>query len=200
MIKFDLKVMFLIVFLLGISSTAIAQNTDELSIVRVDSTWGKEIIEFPIDWASKLTIEGYEELRFAPNWADKTSEEFWTLVMSWNVKTETELPLYELQFNFTHYFDGLMKPNHWANEFPEPKVEFFEPETTENGFIFKGKMFFFDGFHTGKLTPVYILGQQEHCDTTRKSIIIFKISSKAYTERVWEKLNSINIKEDLCNF
>ncbi len=35
--------MFLIVFLLGISSTAIAQNTDELSIVRVDSTWEKRL-------------------------------------------------------------------------------------------------------------------------------------------------------------
>lgn len=178
---------------------AVAQNTDDLTIVKADSIWGKEIIEFPIEWAPKLALEGFEELRFAPNWSNKEHDNFWSLVMSWNIKADTQLSLNELELNFEYYFDGLMKPNHWAKEFPEPDAEFFASEETENGMIFKGKMTFFDGFYTGKLITVYILGQQIHCETVAKSIIIFKISSKEYTEPIWDKLKIINVKADVCD-
>ncbi|WP_040248938.1 hypothetical protein [Psychroserpens mesophilus] len=175
-----------------------AQETDQLHIILVDSSWGKEIIKFPIDWAPKLTLEGFEELHFAPQWSNEEHEEFWSLVMAWKVKTISEIPLYELEFNLIHYFDGLMKPNHWANEFPIPLAEFSHPVTTTNGFRFAGKLTFFDGFHTGKIIKINFLGHLISCKQTKESVIVFKFSPKNYNEPIWDKLNKISVIKEIC--
>ncbi|WP_400078710.1 hypothetical protein [Winogradskyella sp. R77965] len=146
-----------------------------------------------------MTLEGFEELRFAPNWRDEDHNDFWSLVMSWNIKTNVELPLNVLQSNLENYFDGLMKPNHWAQEFPEPKAEFLESEQSKTEKTFTGKLTFFDGLHTGKVLTTYILGRQIFCEDTKKPIVIFKISSKAFNEPIWDKLNDINVKENICD-
>ena len=40
-----------------------------------------------------------------------------------------------------------MKPNYWAQEFPEPKVVLDDLEVTKSGKPFKGSMIFFDDLH-----------------------------------------------------
>ena len=88
--------------------------------------WSKEIIEFPIEWVPELNVKGYEELLFSPKWKDKKSDEFWSLVMSWNIKSKSRLPKKKITYYFKSYFYGLMNPNHWEKEFPKPKVTFKE--------------------------------------------------------------------------
>lgn len=176
-----------------------AQEEKALSIVVADSTWGKEIIPFPIEWAPDLTIEGFEELRFAPQWDNTTHQEFWSLVMSWNVKADTALTLEQLRFNLEGYFDGLMKPNHWAETFEEPKAKFFDLIAKDSSFVFKGEMSFFDGFHTGKPMTIHILGEQLICEKTGRSIVIFKFSPRKHEDPIWEILNSIEAKTTICD-
>lgn len=189
----------LLIVVIGISLTGFAQIKEEVGIVHVDSTWGKEIIKFPIEWAPKLALKGFEELRFAPNWKNKEHEDFWTLVMSWNVKTNNKLSLKELQLNLEYYFDGLMKPNHWAEIFPEPKVEFYALNQSENETAFEGQLVFFDGFYTGELLTTYIIGSQLFYEKTKKSIIMFKISSQPFHNPIWNRLNAITLKSNICN-
>tara|TARA_R110002111_G_scaffold57363_10_gene97221 strand:- start:585 stop:1169 length:585 start_codon:yes stop_codon:yes gene_type:complete len=173
--------------------TVHSQEQQEAYIIQADSTWGKEIIKFPIEWAPKLTLEGYEELTFAPEWSKENHDDFWSIIMTWRVKTNQEIPLYELEYNLLHYFDHLMKPNYWAQEFPLPEAEFKAPITTETGTEYEAQLTFFDGFHTGKVITTYILGQQIFNQATEEAIIIFKISPKPYTEAIWEKLNAQTI-------
>lgn len=190
---------FLIVlFLLGLSITVIAQNKTQTSIVKADSTWRTEIIPFPIDWLPKLTIKGFEELRFAPNWDKVENDQFWTLAMAWQVETKKEIPLEDLQFNLHHYFDDLMHPNHWAQEFPDPTLVLIDLETTENGMNFKGKLTFFDGFHTGKVISINILGCQKLCEASGKTVILFRMSPKDYKATIWDELNLITINNYTC--
>ncbi|MFK7833776.1 MAG: hypothetical protein AB8B52_10900 [Winogradskyella sp.] len=189
----------LVALVLLCSSVGIsAQNEKQQAIVKADSTWSTEIIPFPIDWATKITYSGFEELRFAPNWNNVNHQEFWTLVMSWQVETKTEIPLEDLQFNLNHYFTELMKPNHWAQEFPDPELALSDLEVSESGTQFKGEMTFFDGFHTGKVITVKILGSQRLCKTSGKAFVIFKLSPKAYGQPIWKQLNAIALKEDAC--
>ena len=63
------------------------------------------------------------------------------------MKTKTLVPLETLNYNFNHYFTELIKPNHWAQEFPEPKVVLDDLEVTKSGKPFKGSMIFFDDLH-----------------------------------------------------
>ena len=188
-----------VVLILSLSVAVDAQEKDQRSIVKADSTWSTEIIPFPIEWAPKIKYIGFEELRFAPNWNDTKHQEFWTLVLSWQVETKTELPLNDLHFNLNHYFTELMKPNHWAQEFPDPVLQLNDLEVHKNETAFKGTMTFFDGFHTGKVITVNILGSQTLCKTSGKSFVVFRLSPKAYNEPIWDELNAISLKDDGCS-
>jgi len=187
-----------VAFLLSLSLLVGAQDDTPSSIVKVDSTWSTEIIPFPVDWLPKLTIKGFEELRFAPNWSDPKHQEFWTLVMAWQLETETILPMKELQFNLNHYFTELMKPNHWATEFPDPILQLQDLEATKSGINFKGRLTFFDGFHTGKVISVNILGNQTLCDAANTSVIVFRISPQDYREAIWKELNAVVVNDKDC--
>ncbi|WP_052172418.1 serine hydrolase [Psychroserpens jangbogonensis] len=169
-----------------------------IDLLKVDDTWVKEIITFPIGWAPKMTVNGFEELRFAPEWSNAKHEDFWSLVMAWKLITPTEITMDELQINLESYYDGLMTPNHWSKEFPKPSLELFDTIKTETSTEFKGRMTIFDGFHTGEIITLNILGRQQLCKSTGKSIIVFKFSPKAYTEPIWKHLNNINLKDDSC--
>lgn len=171
-----------------------AQEKEELSIFKNSKSWNREIIKFPIDWAPKLTITGFEELLFTPNWSDSNSDDFWSLMIGWKVDTATSLPLKDIEYNLKSYFDGLMKPNHWASKFPEPKVRL---KREKNGF--SGKMTFFDGFHTGKIITVNIKGSQQFFENSRKSIISFRLSPKEYQHKIWGILQKVKLETHTHN-
>lgn len=189
---------FILLILLPLSFTAASQDSIQKSIVKADSTWSTEIIPFPVDWLPKLTFEGFEELRFSPNWKNPKHQEFWSIVMAWQVETTSKIPLEAIAFNFNHYFTELMHPNHWSQEFPDPKLELKALETPENGAQFKGHITIFDGFHTGEIITLNILGYQTFCETTEQAVILFKLSPKNFDTPIWEELNAVVINEDDC--
>lgn len=175
-------------------------GNDTPDILQSKDGWGKEIIVFPIDWAPKMNVKGYEDLRFAPAWSKPDHEQFWSLIMGWKINTTKELSLKTLHSNLEGYFDGLMIPNHWAQDFPKPTLEFFTYTKTEQGTKFKGKMTIFDGFHTGKTITLNILGAQKLCETTGKSVITFRFSPKEFSHQVWKELNGIIFLESACDY
>lgn len=176
----------------------IGQESKELSILSGIDNWRKEIIQFPIDWAPNLLLEGFEELRFAPQWSNPGDDQFWTLVMSWKVNADSPLTLKQIEYNLESYFDGVMKPNHWASTFPRPNVLLESDSANNNVNSSTGKMKFFDGFHTGKLTTLYIQGEQHFCSKHLKTIIIFRLSPKDFNHIVWGDLKKIKQKPGYC--
>lgn len=190
-----MKNKILVSILFFYSIFAFGQVKDSLAIFKNSKKWGKEIIKFPIDWAPDLKITGFEELLFAPNWSDKKDDNFWSLVIGWNIETKKPLPLKKIENNFKGYFDGLMKPNHWAKEFPNPEVNFIKNSDTN----FSGKMKLFDGFHTGKVIDINIEGEQIFCKKHDKTIIIFRLSYKTTEHKIWKTLKEIELKEKFCN-
>ena len=44
----------------------IAQEKKDVNLFKTDSTWFKETIKFPINFAQNIKFEGFEELRFPP--------------------------------------------------------------------------------------------------------------------------------------
>ncbi|CAL2102030.1 conserved protein of unknown function [Tenacibaculum sp. 190130A14a] len=171
-----------------------AQKKETLSIFENPNGWKQEVIKFPVKWAPDVKFTGFEELLFAPNWSDAKSDDFWSLVMGWKIESSKALALKEISKGFKNYFDGLMKPNHWAQEFPEPKVFLKEKN---NGFT--GKMIVFDGFHTGKVITLNISGSQQYSKKDLISTITFRISPKDKTNPIWNQLDKVTIKETSKN-
>lgn len=182
---------------LGLYATlATCQDTNTSDILTADPSWGKEIIKFPIAWAPNLTLEGVEELRFSPHWSDPKNEQFWSLVMAWEVNASKPLSITTMETQLEAYFDGLMKPNHWANTFPRPLV--LLTSKTASG-TFTGKLKFFDGFHTGKLMTVHIKGEQHFCKRTQKTTIVFRFSPKEFKHAIWDALGAVQRIARLCD-
>ncbi len=175
-----------------------SQESDELSILSTDRNWVKEIIQFPIDWAPDLKLTGFEELRFAPKWSDSLEGGFWSLVMAWEVEATKALTSEEIELNFRAYFDGLMIPNHWATTFPKPMVLFVPVSTDGKKNTLVGKMKFFDGFHTGKLTTVNIKVETHFCKVKNRAVTVFRISPQKLDHEIWSKLFSITYADTDC--
>ncbi|WP_408041429.1 hypothetical protein [Tenacibaculum amylolyticum] len=184
-----MKRFLLILFLFLQTLFVLSQEKEKLIIFKNSKDWQKEIIKFPIDWAPKLKFTGFEELLFTPNWSNPKNNEFWSLIIGWKVDTAHPLFLKDVTTNFKAYFDGLMKPNHWATDFPEPQVMFHKKN---DGFT--GAMTFFDGFHTGKVITVNIKGEQYFDKSLKKSILIFRLSPKDYKNPIWNQLNDIKLQ------
>ncbi len=190
--------LYYIVLLISIMTTYLnAQDLVYENLILTDSIYGKEVIPFPIDWAPKLTLEGYEELSFFPKWNDPNTDEFWSLVMAWSIKTDATIPLYELQFNLNHYFYSLMIPNHWSQDFPDPLLNFSEFGSQKN-VSNQGQMSVFDGFHTGKTIRLNIEMSQFLCKTNSTSIVIFRMSPKAFDHEIWSRMRAFRMNPKLC--
>ncbi len=180
------------------STLIFCQDFRESSILSANDNWGKEIIKFPIEWAPKLILEGFEELRFSPHWSNAESDQFWSLIMAWKVNSSDELTTKEIEENFEAYFDGLMTPNHWATTFPKPTVIFVLNPEKDVTHSLVGKMKLFDGFHSGKLISLNIKVEQHFCKNVNKTIIIFRISPKNFEHTIWDELNNIIRKPMSC--
>ena len=189
------KILRIVFFLF--SAVIVSQEKQELSVLNNNKNWAREIIKFPIDWAPNLKVSGFEELLFSPNWKDSKNEEFWSLVIAWNISSESPFNQSEIANYLESYFDGLMKPNHWETKFPEPKIHLIKnsKKTLNDSFI--GKMTFFDGFHTGKLITVNIIIEQYSSIEKEKTILLFRLSPKKYEHKIWKVLNEIKLKKDL---
>jgi len=188
------------IFFICITSIVWSQNVVEPSLLYSVDNWKKEIISFPIEWAPNLNLKGFEELRFAPYWSDPESEDFWTLVMAWKVDAHDRLTMEEIENNFEAYFDGLMKPNHWATTFPRPTALFISNPNKNGTHAFIGKMKLFDGFYTGKSVTLNIKAQQYFSKKTNKAIVILRISPNGFEHSIWEKLNNITHKPLPCEY
>jgi hypothetical protein len=184
-----------IIFLSFSCSVAISQHAQELHIVEADNAWGKEILNFPLEWAPKMTVKGFVELRFSPGWSNKNSEEFWSLVMAWNIHANSLLTLKEIVLNLEGYFEGLMKPNHWATQFPEPKLVLQEQSKKK----FVGTMKFFDGFHSGKMLNINVYIEQTYCKLKRRLVVIIRFSPQPLENSIWKKLNEVKLRADFCS-
>lgn len=185
-----MKKLSIVILLIFTSFSTFGQKLKELSIFQNSKNWKKEIIQFPIDWAPDLKVKGFEELLFAPKWSDVKSDDFWSLIMGWELETTSSFPLKEVEHHIKSYFDGLMIPNHWARKFPEPKVRLNKKEGS-----FIGTITFFDGFHTGKMITLNIRGKQYFYQKDRKAIITFRLSPKNYDNQIWNHLNEIQLKK-----
>ncbi|MDP5093433.1 MAG: hypothetical protein NWQ17_08975 [Polaribacter sp.] len=175
-----------------------AQENEKLSLLKNTKNWDREIIKFPISWAPNLKVNGFEELLFMPKRADPKSDEFWSLVIAWKIEAKKPLSKIEIEGNLKSYFDGLMKPNHWSADFPEPKVNFTRNKGQNSDINFIGKMTFFDGFYTGKVIDVNLLIEQYFCKKQQETILIYRVSNKNFNEKVWQELNEITLNNN-CN-
>jgi hypothetical protein len=186
-----MKDIFILVVSLYLSQGIMAQSEQKMGVFQADSTWFKEIIKFPISFAQEIPFQGYEDLRFHPDWSKKEADGFWMYTFAWHVEEIQTLTLEDLTSYIEFYYDGLVDGG--TSDIPKSEIS-FQKEKSD----FRGTLTFFDRFHTKKMITLYVLVKTFYCYEKETSTIVFKISSKPPDHPVWNDFNQIQLKPTIC--
>ncbi len=153
-----MKKIIIISILLNFSISTFAQKNEEVNLIQVDSTWGKEIIQVPFWFAPEINYKGYEDIRFAKGWEEINSSGFWTLVFAWNINLKAKPTTKFFEDNLKLYFDGLMKVVNEDSLLTIPKTKtFIKKEKQKKGIItFTGTVETYDAFTTKKIITLNV--------------------------------------------
>ncbi|TYA52380.1 hypothetical protein [Formosa maritima] len=185
------------VLIMFYSIIAFGQDKQQIEIFETDSTWIKEIIEFPIGFAQNINYEGFEDLRFPEGWSKEESHTFWSYVWAWKIKDIGEVTENELETNIQYYFDGLLGLDLY-------KIDDKHVRKTNTVFIKKdnshyiGKVKTFDTRYTKKPLTLNVLVETHYCSQEKKRIIYFKFSPKPFEDDVWNTLDEVTLRIDVC--
>ncbi len=151
--------------LFSFSIHSFGQKKEEINLIQVDSTWGKEIIQIPFWFAPEINYIGHEDIRFAKGWEKIDSSGFWTYVFAWDMNLKTKPTTKFFEDNLKLYFDSLMKV---VNEdslliIPKTKALFKEKEQKKEITTFTGIVETYDAFTTKKMILLNVTIECYYC-------------------------------------
>jgi hypothetical protein len=179
-----------LIVLIALGNLVWAQTNPEepekhIDVIQSPNGWLKESFEFPLSFAPSIPFSGFEELRFAKEWNDSTSQEFWSYMFVWYLDVDPEMTLEKLETVVKAYYDGLMA------------VEYTKPEFTKlKDGSFAGRVQTFDQFFTKKDFILNVKMKPTNCDKARKYACLFYISPFAFDTVIWSQLEDIKLKAD----
>ncbi len=185
-----------LILILIIVNSIISFGQEDKTVLNAPENWKSEIIPFPLGFAQQIDFVGFEDLRFAPEWNDSGSEEFWTYTFVWYIETYGAMTESKLTETFNSYYDGLMgvdianqSDTTKSNQLDETLCLFVK---TNEGF--SGKMRVYDRFFTKDYITLNIKVKESFCPETNKQIISCDISPKAFDHEVWKLFDEVSLK------
>lgn len=172
------------------------QETENIHFLKADSTWVKEIINFPLSFAPDIPFEGYEDIRFSPDWSKKDSSGFWSYVFAWKINGTINPTEPMLEYYIQSYFDGLMTIG--SNSFDENNIQgttavFMKREALDSISGFRGKVATYDIRYTNKPLNFNVIVEVHSFEKEKKTIILFRLSPKGLDDAIWDKLKEVKI-------
>lgn len=180
-----------ILSLLILSIGSFGQEPEKLSLLETDTTWQKEIFEFPIIFASQIRYTGFEDARFPKGWSDSTSNNFWSYAFAWKIEDAVDLTAKDLERDLKIYFDGLMGKENTM-------TLFLEKDAGKQKTSYIGKVHTFDNFRKKQMMTLNVKVEKIFCEEQKKRIILFRFSPKEFDHKVWLKLNEARLPVNIC--
>ncbi|WP_157716163.1 hypothetical protein [Roseivirga echinicomitans] len=179
------------------------QEAEKLAerLLEADSTWGKELFQFPISFAQEINFQGAEVALFPKGWSNEQSPEFWSYAFVWEVDTDKQVTKTVLESSLQLYFDGLLSIDIWKKSdatIQNTKALLGEKEANKSTSRFTGHLDIFESRYTKKPMTLQVTVEQHYCEQTNKTIILFKFSPKEFEHNAWMKLDEIELREGLC--
>ncbi|WP_347924252.1 hypothetical protein [Pontimicrobium sp. SW4] len=179
------------------SLVGFSQEKQDLAVFETDSTWIKEIIEFPIGFAQEIKYEGFEDLRFPQGWSKEDSPNFWSYVWAWSIIDTEEVTTNDLEKNIQYYFDGLLGLDFYKiDDKPLRKTNAVFIKKNKSQFV--GKVKTHDTRYTKKPMTLNVTVETSFCEQENKTIIHFRFSPKPFDNPVWDTLAEVKLKKDFC--
>ena len=181
---------YAILWLLALGTAGLTAQ-EPVDLLVSDSSWTKEVFQFPLSFAPDIPLEGIEEARFPKGWSDTSSVAHWSYVFAWQIQLQTALTTRELEAYLQQYFNGLMG---WQNT----QVSLTETAATGNTVEFTGKIETFDAFFTHKPMTLNVMITSQYCGPVKKSTVFFRFSPKGFEHDIWGRLNGVTMLSAGC--
>jgi len=191
------RIVLLLIYIVSFSITLTAQNElepkqEKLDLLVTDSIWTKEIFHFPIRFAPALNYKGIEEAQFPVGWSKKESPNFWSYIFVWDIEGNSVISEKELEADLKTYFDGLMNSQNTLTHFTIK-------ESSNASVNYVGKVSFFDNLRTKTDISLNVRVTKQYCQKKNKSIIVFRFSPQEFEKEVWNTLERVRLRNDICN-
>jgi hypothetical protein len=165
--------------------------------------WGTERLPIPIDFAPKIPLKGYEELRFAPGWNNSKGGEYWAYVFLWFIHGKPWLHEDTLNNYLTQYYNGLYLSN-LKNKTNAPS-NFTKTNVTSihrllnDAETYEGQVTTLD-FLNGKPITFNIRIHLRNYPQINRTALLFEVAPQDYKQPVWIMMNNIvagfSVKDD----
>jgi tetratricopeptide (TPR) repeat protein len=176
------------------------KNIEKVSLLKTDSTWGKEVFTFPLRFAKELDYKGFEEAHFPRGWNKEDSPEFWSYAFAWEVNLVDDLTAKKLEKDLQIYFDGLLQSVNKEKGKTLPKTIAKISKTKDSNGLhkFSGTVNIYDSFITKKPLLLIVKIEKQECKQSQKAFIVFKFSPKQFNNDIWDILEEIELNGGHC--
>jgi hypothetical protein len=191
------KTIALISLLLLYSITTFGQK-NEFSLIKLDSTWGQEVLRFP---ARNMNYIGVGEVRFPPKgWIKPEHTFFWSYTYAWSINLNRQITEKELELDLVKYFNSLNKVDMGATtDKRKASAKVTKTKRKKSTTFFKGYVKTYDRFATNDLITLNVLIESRYCEKEKRTVILFKFSPKEFEHKVWRTLNEIKLYSNVCD-
>ena len=165
--------------------------------------WSAELMLLPMDFAPQIKYKGFEDLRFAPGWADAASNEKWAYVFVWYLDEKYSFDEKNIQSSLVAYYTGLTKRRAIAdkddvkNWFPATATVNKTDASPGDLAAWAGTAKIYDAHVTKKPATLYFRIHQKAINEAGKTVLFFEISGFPSPSPVWNKMEEANQHLDL---
>jgi hypothetical protein len=156
--------------------------------------WGIERFLLPAGFAPEIKYKGVEDIRFAPGWAKKASEDYWSYLFLWYLDGDIKLTASDIGQYLRDYYTGLISVNGSAI----PKEKIIPVETSvhsvnplaKDQHSFQGTVTMTDYMQQQKMVlnvTIHVLA----CKHSGKTYIIHQLSPQSYQHGIWKRMDAI---------
>ena len=178
-----------LIILLLFCSIFIFGQKNEFNLIKLDSTWGQEVLRFP---ARDMDYIGVGEVRFPPKgWINPKHPFYWSYTYAWSINVNRRIDTEELEIDLVKYFNSLNKVD--ENENRRTTATVIKKKRKRKTTFFEGKVYTYDRFATNKRFILNVKIESHYSKKEKKTVILFTFSPKEFTHEVWGTLNEIEL-------
>jgi hypothetical protein len=161
-------------------------------------TWRYENFAFPLPWAPKISYRGIEDILFAPQFGERSSPEYHSLVWLWWIEGRPKISGESLRATLLEYFEGLSQERGTNYHFTPDlgKVAVTAIARASGSAAARDGVEHFRGDVTtynqeGELITLHVDIDKHVCAEANHTALLFALSPTARDAAIWMDMSSI---------
>jgi hypothetical protein len=163
----------------------------------IPKRWNIERFSLPADFATGMSFNGVEELRFPPGWGDSTSAQYWSYAYLWWLNGHVSINESNLQKNLLALYTGLVGRNIVRRQIPldkqVPTSVTVRKITTTPGDLqtFQGETNMLD-YMMQRPMVLHLLIHVKDCSQKNHTAVFVEASPGPLAHSVWKELGQLD--------